>query len=81
VEGVLEGNSVVPVLNRNVVSSHMRPSVDRSAERETESEKQAGGRLHLGGRGAEGDVRSGVRRKESSRRSRSGLYNPADCLN
>lgn len=62
-EGVLEGNSVVPVLNRNVVSFHMRLSVDRSAEREAESEKQAGGRLHFGGRGAEGDVRSGVRAK------------------
>lgn len=48
VEDVLESDSVVPVLERNFVSSHMGPGTDRSTERETESEKQTGGRLHLG---------------------------------
>lgn len=38
-EDVLERDSVVPVLKRNFVSFHMGPGVDRSAERETESEK------------------------------------------
>jgi len=50
VEGVLERDSVIPVLKRNFVSPCMGPSVDSSAGRETKSEEQAGGRLHLGKR-------------------------------
>jgi len=65
VEDVLERDSVIPVLKRNFVSSCMGPGADGLAERQTESKKQAEGRLHLGGsRGRCSE--SGMRGQEGS---------------
>lgn len=81
VEGVLEIDSVISVLKRNFVSPYMGPSVDSLADRETESEKQAGGRLHLGKRKWWMMLDLGRGSEESSHRSWNGLYNRVVCLN
>lgn len=50
VEGVLESDRILRVLNRNIISSHMGPSIDGEAGQEAKSKEQADGRLHPGKR-------------------------------
>jgi len=75
VEGVLEGDRILPILKRDLVSSHMGPSIGIKTERETEYKEQADGRLHpeKGGLGLN-DVRDkpgdGAKRVQALQRSR-----------